>query len=811
MTHYFAVRTGKDVVSTIVQDLRYGLRMLARNPGFTLVAVLTLALGIGANTAIFSAINALLLNPYPFPQPERIVSVDARHVSGKNGGAGYRDFLDWREQNTVFEEMAIVPWPGAYTLTGQAEPQRIVGGATTAGFLRVLGIQPVLGRFFSPEEDRPHAARVAVLTYTAWQRRFAGKRDVLGRTMQLDGEPFTIIGVLPSGFAFPGVRTCEFLTALQQGPGGSRMQHQYDVVARLKPGISIERAQSAMATIASRLEQEYPATNKGWRLIVRPLSEEIAQEARTPILILFAAVLFVLLLACANIAGLQLARASGRAREIAIRAAMGASRWRLVRQTLAESLLLALAGGGLGLVVALWLMDVLRVAAPEDFALDATLGINAPVLGFALVSSVLTGIMFGLAPAVLGSKTDLNAAIKGHTDIWSGARSRGQFLSGLIAAEVALSLVLLVGAGLLIKSFVTVLHLDTGLRIEHVLTFELDPPYAKYSSPERITSFYEDLISRLRAIPGVDTAAAVDTLPMTGEYSGGPILIEGRPKPSDWMDMEAEYNSSTPGFFRAMGIPILRGRDFDEHDTATSLPVAIINNAFVRRYFPDEDPVGRRVKVDNWRTIIGVVASYKHQQPMRVGVPMVYAPHTQWTAWWLWIVVRATGDPAKLVAIARDTVRSIDRDVPVLKIRTMRQVVADSLLEPRLLMSFVAGFAGFALLLAAIGIYGIVAYSVRQRMHEMGVRVVLGASYGDLLRLVLRKGAWLAGVGVLIGIPVAMAASRLIGSRLYGISPRDIEVFVGVPVLLLLAALAASYLPAHRAARVDPMVALRYE
>jgi predicted permease len=377
---------------------------------------------------------------------------------------------------------------------------------------------------------------------------------------------------------------------------------------------------------------------------------------------------------------------------------------------------------------------------------------------------------------------------------------------------MALSLVLLVGGGLLLKSFLLALHVETGLRVEHVLTFALDPPYTKYSSSQRVSSFYENLTSRLQAVPGVGTAAAVMTLPMTGEYSGGPLEIEGRPKPADWMEMTCQYNTSTPGYFRAMGIPILRGRDFDEHDTAASLPVAIINDTFAKQFFPNEDPTGHRVKTSaEWQTIVGVVASYKHQQPTRAPVPMLYAPYSQAPGWSMWIVVRATGDPTKLAAAVRDTVRGLDRDLPILKLRTMRQVVADSLSGPRLMTSCLGGFALFALVLATIGVYGVTAYSVTQRIREMGIRVALGASRGDIRGLILRKGAWLAGLGVALGIPLAMALSRAMGSLLYGISPRDLTVFAGVPVVLLLVALAASFIPAQRATKVDPVVALRYE
>ena len=799
-------------MSPLLQDLRYGLRMLAKSPGFTAVAVITLALGIGATTAIFSAVNALLLNPYPFPEPDRIMFVEARHVSGKNSSTGYRDSLDWREQNTVFEEMAIAPWAGTYTMSGQGEPQRIIGGRTTAGFLRVLGIQPAMGRFFTAEEDKPGAAQVAVLTYAAWQRRFAGSRDVFGRMIMLDDRPFTIIGVMPSRFAFPGIKTCEFFTALREDPANDRLQHQYGVVARLKPGITMERAQADMTTIARRLEQDFPKTNTGWGVEVAPIRQAIRESAKKPVLLLFSAVAFVLLLACVNIAGLQLARASGRAKEIAIRASLGAGRGRIARQMLTESVLLALAGGSLGLAFAQWLMDVLRAVAPKDFALDSTLRMDAHVLAFTLLVSLLTGVAFGLAPAWFGSKADVNSAIKGDANAWSGARSRNRLMSSLVVGEAGLCLVLLVGAGLLVKDLFVLLHLETGLRVDRVLTFTLDPPRTKYSAPERTTALYQQLVSRLRAVPGVDGAAAVGTLPMTGGYSGGPFEIEGRPRPVDWMDMETQYNESTPGYFRAMGIPLLGGRDFDEHDTAGSLPVTIINDALARQYFQNEDPIGRRIKLgDKWQMIVGVVGSVKHQQPMRAPVPMVYSPHAQSPDRYMWVTVRTAGDPAKLAAAVRGIVRDLDRDIPVLALRTMRQVVADSLSEPALMASFLASFAAFALLLAAIGIYGITSYSVTQRTHEMGIRVALGASYGDVLGLVLRKGALLAGAGVALGIPAALAVSRVMGSLLYGTSPRDLTVFAGVPVLLVLVALAASYLPARRATKVDPMVALRYE
>jgi predicted permease len=432
------------------QDLRYALRVLRRTPLFTATVVLTLALGIGANTAIFSVMNALLFNPYPFPESNGIMAVEGYHARSATGGTGYRDFLDWRAQNTVFEEMAIVPWTFGYVLTGQGEPQRLIGGVTTSGFLRVLGVQPFLGRFFTPEEDSPGGPRVVVLSYTTWQQRFAGRADVLGQTITLNAKPYTIIGVMPGRFAFPGIWSCEMWMPLQENPANARTQHQYGAMARLKPGITVERAQADMTAIARHLEQQYAETNKGWGVMVMPMAKAMSPAIRTGVITLFSAVIFVLLLACANVAALMLARASGRAREIAVRASLGASRLRIVRQMLTESVLLALVGGALGLLVTHWLIEVIRRSGPGEFGLGATLRLDAAMLGFTLALSLLTGVVFGLAPAWYGSRTDLSTALKGGSNAGSGARSRNRLLSAVVAGEVALSLVLLAGAGVLV-------------------------------------------------------------------------------------------------------------------------------------------------------------------------------------------------------------------------------------------------------------------------------------------------------------------------------------------------------------------------
>ena len=801
---------GASLLHGLGQDLAFGARMLLKHPFLTLTVVAILAFGIGANTAIFSVVDALILDPFPFPRSDRIVLVEARHISGRNSGAGYRDFLDWGSQNSVFEEMAILGWNTAYTLTGAGEPQRLTGARTTQGFLRVLGVQPHQGRFFTAEEDRQGAPKVVVLHYETWQRLFGGRADILGRPLTLDGESCVVIGIMPRRFVFPGQRSCDFWEPLQENPDHDRRQHQYGVVARLRPEASVEQARAEMSTIASRLEQEFPATNTGWRVAVMPLAQSLARDARQPVAALFLTVLFVLLLACANVAGLLLARTAGRSREVALRAALGASRGRIARQMLTESLMLAALGGALGLLFALWLMDILRIATPPDLGLDLALRLNPLVLAYTAAASLLTGIGFGLAPAWYSAKTDLNTILKGGGNAWSGFRSRNRLLSVLVVGEVALSLLLLVAAGLLIRDFRWILRLDTGIRSERVLTFEVRLPAGRYGRAQGI-AFHQDLLASLRAMPGVEAAGAVYTLPMTGLYSGGGFEIEGRPKPADWIEMSAQYNAATPDYFRSMGIPLILGRDFDARDTASAPLVVIIDRTLARQFFPDQNPLGHRIRLGGWRTIVGIVGSVNHQQPMRPPRPQIYSPYAQSGGGMMWITLRAAGDPGGLMAASRHAVRSLEPDALVEKLRPMEHVVAESLGPQRLIMAFLSGFAGFALVLAVIGLYGVIAYSVGQRTQEIGVRMTLGATRAGILRLVAGRGAVLACIGIAIGMPCALAAARLLGSLLYGISPYDGLVFLAVPLVLLAAAMAAAFIPARRAASLDPLVALRRE
>jgi len=794
------------------QDLRFALHALAKTPCFALAVVLTLGIGIGANTAVFSAVYALLLNPYPFPHSERIVDLMAVHRGGDNQAAGYLDYLDWRQQATSFDAMAIAPWVHAYTLTGQGDPQRLLGGATNAEFWHVLAVEPVLGRFFTADEEQAGTAPVAVLTYDAWVHRFARDPAVLGRTLALDGRSVTIIGVLPNGFRFPGIASCEIFTPLRPDTSLGRTQHQYDVVARLKPDASVAQAQSEMDMIARRLEKTYPETSAGWRVRVETLRSALAEDARGPALLLSAIVACVLLLAAVNVSGLMLARATSRTREMAIRAALGAGRLRLVRQMLTESMLLSVTGGAVGCAVALGLMRVLRKAAPEEFALDANLHLNLPVLGFTLTIAVLAGLLAGLLPAWRAASTDPQSSLKEEGTSVSGSRRHQRQIGWLVAGEVALSVALLASAGMLTKSFLRAVHIDTGMEVERVLSFGIDLPRARFAANAQVAGFGRTLVERLRATPGIEQAATVVTLPLDGSMAGGDFVVEGRVAPREWGDAMVRYNAVSDGYFRTMGIPLERGRDFGVQDTGTSQPVAIVNDTLARRYFPGESAVGHRYQDSydkKWRRIVGVVGAVKNSQLAKPAEPEVFAPQSQWASRGMSVVMRGRGDEAQLLAAARGVVRAIDANLLVENPRPMREVVANSLGAARLLMKLLLGFGLFALVLDAVGIYGIVDDAVRQRRHEVGIRMALGASRAQVLALMLCAGIVPALTGAVVGIPVALAATRLLGSVMNGARAQDPWLLFAVAALLVLVALGASLLPAWRAAKQDAILSLR--
>ncbi|MFB3776289.1 MAG: ADOP family duplicated permease [Bryobacteraceae bacterium] len=789
-------------LDALARDMRYALRTLRRSPGFTAVAVLILALGIGGGITVFSLTNALLLNPFPYPEPDRMVDIQVGQSGRFESSVPVRDFFDWREQNQVFEEVAAYGYDRT-NVSGIPEPERMFGGRATAGFLRVLGVQPALGRFFTPAEDAPGGPAVAVLSYGLWARQFGGRADVLGQKLIVNGEPHQIIGVMPGRLPLPGMFSCEFWRPAAYNPSATRGTWWTGdhAIARLKPGVSLAQAQSNLAMIARRLSQQYPDTNKGREATAVRIGLDLVRRVRGFLTAPVAAVGLVLLAACANLAGLLLARGVARSREMAMRASLGAGRRRLALQVLTESVLLSLAGGAMGLWLARWGIRAVVAVAPPASGLGSALRIDGPVLWFALAVSVLTGISFGLVPAVCGSRPNPNLLLKDAPE----ARRRNRLVAGLVIAEIALATVLLVGGGLLMKSYAGLLRVDAGFNTDNLLTFQLGLQGPNYGSDQRRAMFFGNLLARLRLLPGVRAASAVSPLPMSMEYAGGGFQIEGRPASKE---LRAQYLRAAPGYFRTMGIPVLMGREFEEKDNQGPGFVAIVNEALVRRFFPGENPLGRRI---SGTPIVGVVGDLRHNGPSKEPEPQIYGPLMLRAPGTAHFAIRTLGDPMKLVSMVRGEVRALDPDLPLDRLKPMTQVVADSVADSRTITWMFGGFALFAMTLATLGIYGVIAYSVNQRTHEIGVRAALGADSARILAMVVRRGAWLGLAGVAIGLPLALGAARLLRSLLFGVGPHDAGVLAGVSGLLLAVALAASYLPARRATRIDPMETLRHE
>ncbi|HKG60298.1 MAG TPA: ABC transporter permease [Pyrinomonadaceae bacterium] len=800
-------------------DIRYAMRNLLRRPTFTLIAVVTLALGIGANTAIFSAINALLLKPLPFPDLDRVVAVwDKLPSRGVlHNEVTVANYLDWQSQTQSFEQLALYRWWSA-NLTGIDPPERIQGFLVTANFLDVTGIKPIMGRNFSPEENQPGKDQVAIITHSLWQRRFGGDPNILNKTITLNGVVRTIVGVMPERFNFP--KGAEVYGPVQMTPElmKSRGSHGYYVIGRLKPGSSIQTAQAEIDNISARLEQQFPETNKGWGATVFPIVADTVRMYDTALWVMMAAVGFVLLIACANVANLMLARASGRQKEIAVRTALGASRWRIVRQLLTESLIVALIGGALGILIGFSGIDALRAGNPGDAAKYAAgwyqLGINPTVLLFTLGLSVVSGIVFGLAPALQVSKPNLNNSLKEGTRGTTGTTHR--LRSSLVVFEVALSLMLLVGAGLLTRSFLSLLRTDPGFNSDNVLTMALVLPVAKYKGEPAVAAFYNDLDQRVKAQPGVESAALVNFVPLGGANASDSYLVEGEPEPAPGQEYDGRYRVATPDYFRTMDISIVRGRAFTEQDKAGALPVVIVNETLARKHWPGQDPLGKRIRFYGplerapWLQVVGVIKDVKHELNIPVE-PEYYLPHAQdsWAS--MVLVARTTVDPASLAAALRQQVWAIDKDQPVFDVKTMQEVRSTSVAIYSFSSVMLAIFAGVALVLAAVGIYGVMAFAVTQRTQEIGIRMALGARTADVLKLVVTHGMKLALLGIVIGLAGSWALTRFIGKLLVGVQPTDLLTFSLVSLSLLVAAFVACYLPARRATKVDPLVALRYE
>ncbi|HEX3186620.1 MAG TPA: ABC transporter permease [Pyrinomonadaceae bacterium] len=806
-------------MDAFLNDIRYAIRNLIKRPAFTLIAVITLGVGIGANTAIFSSIYALLLKPLTFPELDRVVAIWDKNPSrgSVHNEVAMANYLDWRAQTQSFENLALYSWFNA-NLTGGDKPERVQGFAVTANFLDVTGVKPILGRNFREEENQPGKDVSAIISYSLWQRRYGGDPNILNQTITINNFPFVIVGVMPQHFNFP--KAGEIYAPLELTPevASNRLTHQYYVIGRLKPGVSIASAQAEIDNVNGRLEKQYPETNTGLGATVFTLVDDMVRAYDKPIWITMAFVGFVLLIACANIANLMLARASGRHREIALRAALGASRWRIVRQLLTESLIVALIGGGFGVLLGFWGIDTLRWSNPGDAAKFAAgwyqLGINVPVLLFTLGISVFCGLVFGLAPALQVSKPNLNDALKDGARQVSGSSHR--LRSSLVVFEVALSLVLLVGAGLSVRSFLSLVKTSPGFDPDNVMTMRLMLPWGKYKERPPVAAFYNDLLRSVKSTPGVESAAFVNYLPLGGSNSSDSYLVEGEPVPQHGQENEGRYRVATPGYFETMRIPILTGRSFTEQDKAGATRVAIVNETMAHRHWAGKDPIGKRFRIDGpleknpWLEIVGVVADVTHELNLPV-TPEYYLPHAQDSWRSMVLVARTNVDPTSLSAALRQQVWAMDKDQPVYEVQSMNEVwsLAASMYS---FSSVTLGFfAVIALLLASLGIYGVMAFAVTQRTQEIGIRIALGASTPDVLKLVVRHGMKLALLGMVIGLAGAWGLTRFMKGILIGVQPTDFLTFGVVSACLLIAALLACYLPARRATKVDPLVALRYE
>jgi putative ABC transport system permease protein len=815
-------------MGTLMQDMRYGIRMLSKNPGFAIIAVLTLALGIGANTAIFSVVNAELLRPLPFRDSGRLVSVATAnsHMHSSNGSVSYPDFMDWRSQNQVFEKMAA--YTGAtFTLTGQVNPAHLEGASVSAETFDLLGVSPELGRTFEPGEDGPNH-HVVVISDHLWKQQFGGDPGIIGRTITIDNDGYTVVGVMPANFRYPLQREPEAiwstLSPLNETTDNSppvvqhRGAHFLTCIARLKPGVTLAQAQAAMDVIASSLSKQYPDTNKYMSVHLRSEQDRLTGSIRAALLVMMIAVGLVLLIACVNVANLLLARATTRGREIAIRTAMGAGRIRMVRQLVTESLLLAIVAGIFGAALAFWGSDVLVRLSPENLPRVGEIHIDGWALAFTAGLSLLTGILFGLAPALQSTHSNIVEALKEGSLSMTAGRSRHGLRSSLVIVEMALALLLLVSAGLLIRSLIRLQDVNPGFDPHNVMTASLDLPDAKYSDLKK-AEFFRELIPQLQAIPGVQSAAAVFPLPMSGDEIRTSFQIEGRPvAKSD--EPHTSVRCVTPNYFTTMRIPLLQGREFTEHDEASTAPVIIVNQAFAQQYFPGEDPIGKRIQagISNsgpgtapMREIIAVVGNVKFEDLTTEFSPESYIPYGQLQFGSITIVARSSSDPDGLAKPIASVVRSLDKDLPTYAPKTVEQYLDGTIAVPRFNTFLLAIFAALAMVLTAVGLYGVISYTVAQRTHEIGIRMALGAQPGDMMRLVVGQGMRLALVGVAVGLVAALGLTRFLSSLLFGVSSTDPVSFAAVVAMLFGVVLLACYIPARRAMRVDPMVALRYE
>ena len=805
---------------TLWQDIRYALRMLSKSAGFSTVVILTLALGIGANTAIFSAVSAVLLRPLPFPQPDRIVSIHG--VDMRNGETGrplsYPDFVDLRAQNHSLEAAAAYD-ESSSTLTGMGDPVHLALGIVSADVFRVLRVTPILGREFTKAEDKP-GTHVVILSHRLWKSRFAGDPNVTRKQLMLDGTPYAVAGVMPADFEFPlGEQPRDLWTtiAVDGNNTNERGSHFLGAIGRLNKGATLASANAEAMEISSGLAKQYPDTNTYMGLGMQPEIQALVGDVRPALLMVLGAVGFLLLIACANAANLLLARAAGRQREMAIRASLGAGKSRILRQLLTESVLLSLAGGALGLLLAVWGTAALANLPSLGIPRLASAGIDLPALAFTLIVSLVTGVLFGLAPALHASRFNLFRSLKegGRTATAGMGNSRLRAL--LVISQVSLAVVLLIGASLLIESVFHLLHESPGFDPHGVMAFNLDLPDSRYGKPEQSADFFRELLGRIRTVPGVKNASGVMPLPLSGDTLRTSFEIEGKPMAKSDLP-RTQIRAVGLDYFQAMRIPLVEGREFTARDDRHAPHVIIINQTLARKFFPNESAIGKHMKPgmavgksDSMSEIVGIVGDVKHSNLWQAADPESYVPYEQSSIGEMYIVVRAEGDPMALLAAVRAQVKAQDAELPIYRAKQMEEYVAASVAQRRFTSVLCTVFAAAGLLLAIVGLFGVMSYSVAQRTHELGVRVAVGAAKADILRLILKEGMGITIVGIVVGLFGTLAVSTILKSQLYGVSARDPLTFLGVILLLALVALAACYIPARRATRVDPMVALRYE
>jgi putative ABC transport system permease protein len=801
-------------MDSLIKDIRYGVRGLVKRPGFTVIALVALALGIGANTAIFSLLNAVVLRPLPFPQPDQLVWIYGNIRNGGNrASVSPADFLDYRAQNKTFEHLAASgTMPLSVNLTGSGEPERLMASAVTGNYFDAFGVTPALGRGFSLENEKSGNDQVTVLSDAFWQKRFAGNPEIIGKTITLDSKSYQVIGVMPPGLSLPQSAEVWVPMNFDANPEMKlRKAHFLRPIGRLKAGVSLAQAQADTDQIAARLAEQFPDSNTGWNLRLLSLREQLVGGTRTTVFILFGAVGFVLLIACANVANLLLVRAAARQKEIAMRTALGASRLRIVRQMLTESLLLSIAGGALGTLLAVWGVQLLTSLSADSLPPTVNVTIDGTVLLFTLLISLLTGLLFGLAPAFRTAKVNLIDSLK------DGARSgegtlRNRTRSFLVVFESAVAVILLIGAGLLVRSLIALQKVNPGFDANNVLTLRIDLPSKKYQG-EKFASFFEQLETRVASLPGVQAVGTVTELPLSGQLNDMPFTVEGRPPVTADQLFDADARAVNENYFSALRIPLLRGRNFTAQEVRQADTVIIVSQQLVDIVFPNEDPLGKRLVSDMSKQafeIIGVAGDIRHRSLASQPFPAMYFPARD-TGGRMNLVIRTQGDPLSLVGAVRKQVQTLDPDQPIAAVRKMSDWVDSSVAEPRYRTILLGLFAALAMILAATGIYGVMSYSVAQRTHEIGVRMALGARQRDVLRLVVRQGMLLALVGVGLGLLAALALTRVMGSLLFEVTAKDPFTFAVVATLLIAVALVACLIPALRATKVDPLVALRYE